>query len=180
MPPAKRKAGGSQGGRKLALDAPHPNPQFQTKLDALVASLGVGNYLTTACHYARVSPSTIHSYKAQGADLEARLAEHNGNAKAAGLTQNDIRKLEMLEAIKSAEAQDEQEAVALIRQAARKGTWQAAAWYLERKMPAKWGRWERQAEDTNADAGMTPAQAREFLSKLPDTPLAKHVDEPDS
>lgn len=177
MPPADRKAGGRKGGRKLALDAPHPNPQFPTKLDALCASLVVGNYLTTACHYARISPSTIHSYKAQGADLEARLAEHNGDAKAAGLSDNEVRKLEMLEAIKSAEAQDEQEAVALIRQAARKGTWQAAAWYLERKMPAKWGRWDRQADDASPASAMSPAQAREYLSKLPDTPLAKHLDE---
>ena len=43
-------------------------------------------------------------------------------------------------AVKKAEAEAEAEAVSVVRGAADRGTWQAAAWYLERKFPSKWGR----------------------------------------
>ena len=36
--------------------------------------------------------------------------------------------------------------LALITQAAQKGSWQAAAWKLERRNPAKWGRQRIEAE----------------------------------
>ena len=49
---------------------------------------------------------------------------------------------EFFEAIKKAEAQAEARNVAVIQTAAR-DSWQAAAWWLERKYPQEWGKKER-------------------------------------
>lgn len=46
-------------------------------------------------------------------------------------------------AVKKAEAEAEAASLAVIRGAAQDGTWQAAAWYLERKFPARWSRRDR-------------------------------------
>jgi hypothetical protein len=45
-----------------------------------------------------------------------------------------------LAALKKAEAEAVMGAITLINRAARKGAWQAAAWWLERKYPEHWGR----------------------------------------
>jgi hypothetical protein len=52
-------------------------------------------------------------------------------------------------AIKAARAAAEVRSVALIQSAANGGTWQAAAWYLERSYPDRWGR--TRLEVTGAD-----------------------------
>lgn len=49
---------------------------------------------------------------------------------------------EFFEAVKTAEAQAVARSVATIQAASRK-SWQAAAWWLERKHPDEWGRKER-------------------------------------
>jgi hypothetical protein len=47
------------------------------------------------------------------------------------------------EAVKSAEAQAEVSHVANIAQAARGGSWQASAWWLERRRHQEWGKVDR-------------------------------------
>jgi hypothetical protein len=42
--------------------------------------------------------------------------------------------------------------VALIQQAGQEGSWQAAAWYLERSYPMRWGKQGR-LEVTGSDGG---------------------------
>jgi len=56
------------------------------------------------------------------------------------------------DAIQKAQADAETRNVALIAKAAKDGTWTAAAWWLERKYPERWGRKERH-EVTGKDGG---------------------------
>jgi len=76
-------------------------------------------------------------------------------------------------AVKNAEEEAVQSRIAVIQKAAQDGNWQAAAWWLERKFPAEWGRIDRvQAEITGKDGGplqvsrvdgLSEAEMRELL-----------------
>lgn len=56
-----------------------------------------------------------------------------------------VKNASFTNAVKAAEAQAEVSNVAIIAQAARGGTWQAAAWWLERRRHEDW----RRREDVN-------------------------------
>ena len=91
-----------------------------TKLDDLKAkrivdAVAEGLPRDTAAKLARIAPSTLYSWLSRGEDGEAPYAE-------------------LLERVKEAEAQGEQELVKRIRSASVE-TWQAAAWLLERRRP---------------------------------------------
>jgi hypothetical protein len=51
-----------------------------------------------------------------------------------------VRHPQFSQALKTAEASACMAAIGTIRRAAEAGTWQAAAWYLERRYPAEYGR----------------------------------------
>ena len=51
-----------------------------------------------------------------------------------------FRSRQFREAVQNARAEAEARNVALIQRAANEGTWQAAAWFLERTAHARWGR----------------------------------------
>ena len=65
--------------------------------------------------------------------------------------ENDL-KYKFYQSIKKAEAKAVARNVALIQRAAQEGNWQAAAWWLERKFPAEWGK--RDKLDIGADDGL--------------------------
>jgi len=93
----------------------------------IVEALASGCYRETAAEHAGISTSTFYRWMEQGeADLEHDVASPYRD---------------FWEAIKKAEADAEVKAIKLIRAAAEEPrTWQAAAWLLERKKPAQWGR----------------------------------------
>ena len=99
-----------------------------TKED-IVKALRAGNSRRDSALYAGVSETTFYSWMARGREGEALYAE-------------------FLEAVEKAEAQSVVRNVAIIQRAAEE-TWQAAAWWLERKRPDDWGR--RQRMDIGAD-----------------------------
>ena len=66
---------------------------------------------------------------------------------------------EFREAVKGAEAKGDVGALAVIRQAATNGTWQAAAWLLERRHPAEYGRRQVVALQRAHDPDVTDLQA---------------------
>ena len=97
-------------------------------------ALASGCYRETAYRAAGIGATTFARWMEQGeADDEADR-------------DSVFRDLRM--AIMEAEARAEQDALGLIQQAARDGTWQAAAWFLERKKPERWGRRERHQVDS--------------------------------
>lgn len=92
-----------------------------------------------------------------GRNAEAKLEE------GYKLKADEKRKLQFLQAIKEAESQAELLAVAQVRKAGQDGSWQAAAWYLERKFPTRWSRREKHELETTIKENATPSKSREEL-----------------
>ena len=92
------------------------------KLDRLIEGIKLGMYLDLACDYARIGYSTLRTYMVRGQqtpygqyhDLYRRVREAEAHAAASWLAQIDL--------------------------AIDKGTWQAAAWKLERRHPQHYAR----------------------------------------
>ena len=110
-----------------------------TKLDdervtALLTALRGGNYFEHACAYANIAPSTAYRWIERGETEQSRLAQ--------GLDPDpqETVYLELCNAIQKARADAIVANVTIVQQAARNGTWQAAAWWLERSMPNQYGR----------------------------------------
>lgn len=102
-------------GRKLKL-----TPEL---IDQVVTAIRLGNYAQTACELVGIGTTTYYRW------LET--AEKSGSPAIYR---------EFRDALKQAEAEAEVRTVARIMRAAEDGTWQASAWYLERKHPEKWGK----------------------------------------
>jgi transposase len=95
--------------------------------DKIVAALRAGNYQETAAMYAGVEARTFYRWMERG--------ESDG-------TEDEIYR-QFRQAVEKAKADAEVRDIALIDKAAHDGSWQAAAWKLERKFPHKWGRVNR-------------------------------------
>lgn len=102
--------------------------------DKIITALKAGNYLETAARYAGVDPATVHRWLNRGQADDAPPEYH------------DFRN-----AVENARAEAEARNVALIQQAANHGTWQAAAWFLERTAHQRWGR--KQSLEVTGQAG---------------------------
>lgn len=111
----------------------------------LLTALSQGNYRETACRYAGISHQTLRNWIAKAETPDA-----------------PPEYVEFLEALEKAEADAEVLDIAIIRQAAQGGTWQAAAWIRERKNPERWGRREAsKVEVSGPDGG--PIELRATL-----------------
>ena len=89
--------------------------------------IATGNTFERACRLSNISESIFYDWKAKGEK------EKQG------------KYLDFLEAIKKAGEKFKQTNIDIIQQAAKDGTWQAAAWLLERKHPEEFGRRDRVA-----------------------------------
>ena len=86
-----------------------------------------GNTFERACRLSNISDSVFYSWKARGEkEKEGKFAD-------------------FLEATLKAGEQFKQTNINIIQEAAKDGTWQAAAWLLERKHPEEFGRRDRVA-----------------------------------
>lgn len=93
--------------------------------ETITAALRIGNYQDTAVSYAGISEATFYAWMQRGRTETGTIFS------------------EFLEAVEKAKADAEVRDLMLIDRAAQDGTWQAAAWKLERKFPHKWGRMVR-------------------------------------
>ena len=129
--------------------------EVQNKLVDLIKA---GSYSATAAQVCGISPSTYYNWMRDGRDALAKQEEGHK------LTAGNKRYLEFMHAIKEAEAIAESIAIAQIRRAAQDGSWQAAAWYLERKHAERWGRIDRhQVETTITEAASQGAKSHDEL-----------------
>ncbi len=97
-------------------------PQVQARI---VQAIVGGNDITVAAAYAGIHKAQFYRW------LEKGEQQQQGIYRA------------FRDAIQKAQADAETRNVALIAKAAQEGTWTAAAWWLERKYPERWGRKER-------------------------------------
>lgn len=121
-------------------------PIDDVRVKNLIEALNAGNYVDHACDYAGIGKSTIYRWIDRGQN-EADRIEAGGKPDP-----HEKQYLELWEAIKKARASAMVRNVAIIQQAARNGTWQAAAWWLERTAPQQFGR-RLSAEITGAEGG---------------------------
>lgn len=112
-------------------------------IERICKSIREGNYKNVACQAVGIGESTFYSWLAKG------------EANKAGLY------VEFVEAIKKAEAEAEQAHVGVIKDAANSGTWQASAWYLERKHPERWAK----RDNLDITSGGKPLTWKEFVSQ---------------
>lgn len=120
----------------------------------VVEALQGGNYLDTSAAHAGISVAALYKWMDRGRREIARL----NNDSTAELNPDEERYVKFVEAVEKARSRAEVQSVALIRKAALDGTWQAAAWFLERSHPRKWGRWER-VEHSGPDGGAIQVEA---------------------
>jgi len=93
---------------------------------AILEALAAGQARGTAAALAGIGATTLARWVADDPDLACRVEQ--------------------------AEAHAVRDALGVIHRAAESGTWQAAAWWLERRYPADWGRNRR------ADQGLLPEE----------------------
>ena len=93
--------------------------------ERIVQAITAGNDNVVAAAYAGIADTTYYRWMAEG--LEAKTGQLK----------------EFRDSVLKAQADAEVRNVAIVEQAATR-TWQAAAWWLERKHNARWGRKERQ------------------------------------
>lgn len=102
-------------------------PEVQEKICQL---LKAGNTFRTACEVAGIGWSTGLEWRQRGENRHSSREGDDAYAEFAG-------------AVQKAEEEAAARNVALIQKAAANGTWQAAAWWLERKFPSEWARIDR-------------------------------------
>ena len=139
------------------------NKLTEERKEKIISFIRAGNYATQAAQAAGVSESTFYRWLAKGKDagvlcekweedvetwndMTDRQRRLNPQAKPdtnKAPTPDDILFWEFWEAVKKSEAEAEASAVLHIKKAANEGTWQAAAWYLERKYKDRWSRQDK-------------------------------------
>src|SRR5579862_9343198 len=108
------------GGTHMA-KAGRPSKLTPENAQRVLDCIRAGNYLETAAAYAGISKSSLFSYL------------RRGNRQRRG------KYRDFLEAVERALAESEIRDVLTVERAS-KTDWKAAAWRLERKFPARWGR----------------------------------------
>ena len=126
---------------KLGRRPAEPNdPRVQLLLTALKG----GNYFEHSCDFAGIARSTAYRWLERGRTERERI--ESGEKP----DPQEANYLEICNTIEKARAEAVVANVTVIQQAARSGTWQAAAWWLERTMPQQFGR-QIKAEVTSSD-----------------------------
>ena len=112
---AKKKAPSKKAGRKLKIN--------DHMIEAFLGAIKVGAPIKSACGCAGISETTFYKWM-QWADSDRKDAPMYAQFR---------------EDIKKAQGQAAQRWLAIIEKAAMAGSWQAAAWKLERKYPHEFG-----------------------------------------
>lgn len=100
----------------------------------LVEALKAGNYIDHACAYAGISRTAYYDWLRRGQEERERIEMGEvPRASEAGF-------LEIVQQVEEARALAVVRNVQVIQNAAKAGTWQAAAWWLERTLPGQYGR----------------------------------------
>lgn len=126
----------------MADNLPVPSPRGrpsafnQERAERLINAVRAGNYYATAAAYAGISYSTLRRWILKSEDADA-----------------PPEYIAFREALEKARADAEVAALAKIQKASNEGAWQAAAWYLERSHPDRWGKREQNRLEITGEGG---------------------------
>ena len=98
-----------------------------------------GAYVETAAQLAGIQKVTYYDWLKRGKAVQQMLDEAHENEQPA-ITAHEANCVNFANAVFKAMAESEMRDLAAIDNAAQTGTWQAAAWKLERKHHSRWGR----------------------------------------
>jgi len=112
--------------------------------DAIVENLRLGNYIEHASAAVGINKSTLYAWLDRGRKEQERID--------AGVEPNSDEQMfvEFSNAVEKAKAEAVSRNVAIIQKSAHHGTWQAAAWWLERTQQQVFGR-KQQLEHTGPE-----------------------------
>jgi Asp-tRNA(Asn)/Glu-tRNA(Gln) amidotransferase B subunit len=113
------------------------------KVKRLISALKLGDFVEEACAYAPITQDTYYRWLREGLRVQQKI--ESGET----ITAEDSQIIEMADALREAEMAGQHAALAVIREAAKDGTWQAAAWFLERRNK----KWSNRTEITGPDGG---------------------------
>lgn len=119
-----------------------------TRQETIIQLISAGNYIETACQAVGISHQTWHNWQNRGRTERERLNVQ----KDATPDPREAPYVDFVEAVEKAFAEAEARNMALIQSAALAGTWQAAAWILERTRGKKYVRTEK-AEVSGPEGG---------------------------
>ena len=184
-----------QGGNIMA----RPTKYSKARGEKITRLIKGGNYASQAAAAAGISEATFYRWISKGKEIGKEYEEYfeqeraweemtdeeraaNPELKpnpAHGPDDEDRGFFEFWEEVKKAEAEAEAAAVVQIKAAAASGTWQAAAWYLERKFKDRWARTDKLEGTVSHQLGigaseeeLEAAKARlEAARSLPSPPL---------
>lgn len=112
------------------------NPE---RIEKIIKLIRLGNFAETAAAAGGISKQTYYNWLGKGREERERLDMTGGKPRA---TEKPF--LEFFDAVEEARAEAEARMVAQITTAAQDPTkWQAAAWWLERVAPQKYGKINR-------------------------------------
>lgn len=129
--------------KKVGRQAPTVNDE---RVKVLINSLKNGAYVETACAYSGIGTSSVYRWIERGKAEDERL--QNGDTP----NPEETPYWEIWDAIEKARSEAMLRNITLIQTAAQSGSWQAAAWFLERTNPKLYGR-RNYNELTGADGG---------------------------
>lgn len=116
------------------------------RMQRICNALRDGASIEHASRSAGIHRATYHNWMERGRTERDR--------RAAGIPADDHEQpfLDFLDAVEKAQSDAVVNLIGEIANHARNGTWQAAAWILERKYPKEWGRFDR-TEHTGPEGG---------------------------
>lgn len=119
----------------------------QEMIEKAYKYIAAGNYVETVCEYLGISKNTWYVWLRKGEKQKQGVYR------------------DFYDAIKKAEAEAEMRNVAIIQKAAQ-DTWQAAAWFLERKYPERWGKRDTALEDIQKQQNEMLSRIKEIVEAL--------------
>jgi len=133
-------AGNKRSGRKTILD--------ETIKEAFVEALKTGTVIEDAAAYTGISERVVYKWLTRGreeVDRQTAFPDSDPNP------EEEIY-VQFMQEVEKARASARLRAIGVIQRAAAEGTWQAAAWYLERSAPKNWAR-QTKHEVTGSEGG---------------------------
>lgn len=133
-------------------------------IDKVAAALQAGHYANTACAMVGMSETAYYATLQKG---DAALRRQRDGEE---LTERDALYARFAEAVHRGSSNAEERALKVIRDAMA-DEWQAAGWFLERRYPRKWGRFDRvetteRPADPVAEAAMRDEKVAELVDDL--------------